>query len=243
MFRWTALLLAAPLLIAAAPLDEFRDALMKDDTAAAKKIAEAASAAGDPEGHAMLASLYANGAGVKRDPARALALYRQAAEAGLPLGQWRLGLMLDAGEGLDAPQPEEAFKWIKAAADQNFAPALTSLAVLYAEGRGTGQDFFEAMRNYQRAAAIGQAHAFYGLGVMNMRGQAAPEDIGEGLAFMFVAATLGDPSASDTLRALVPELDPSLDAALATRGNEIAAQYLRRNIGLTAEGLAPYRAK
>jgi len=62
-----------------------------------------------------LGDLYFNGRGVPNDVAEARALYRKAAERGHPLGQYRLGRMMQEGYAgrLD---PVEAFKWLSLAA-------------------------------------------------------------------------------------------------------------------------------
>ena len=54
---------------------------------------------------------------------------------------------------------EEAFKWFKRAADQNYPDAEENLGIMYEKGLGEKQDYFEAVRWYQSAADHGDVQA------------------------------------------------------------------------------------
>lgn len=63
-----------------------------------------------------LGAMYATGRGVERDYEKAVELYQQAAEQGLPQAQYSLGIMFENGKGVgkDLTRAEELFR--KAAA-------------------------------------------------------------------------------------------------------------------------------
>jgi TPR repeat protein len=69
---------------------------------------EAAAAAGSPHALFLLGNAYRAGAGVERDPARALALYRQAGERGDATALQTLALALRYGELGLAPDEDAA---------------------------------------------------------------------------------------------------------------------------------------
>jgi len=136
-----------------------------------------------------LAYYYETGAFLPRDPARALELYRKAAQQGDALAAWLAGRICFLGTGA-LHDPEAARKWLKIAADQKNpfgayylgrlmadkdytkAPALYKIAAdqglpqaqyLYAkalkDGHGIAQDRFAAYLWYTIAADAGFAAA------------------------------------------------------------------------------------
>ena len=69
----------------------------------------------DAIGHYFLGFCYANGAGVKKDAAEAVRMYRKAAEQNLAQAQCSLGLCYYQGEGV-AKNAVEAYAWFSMAA-------------------------------------------------------------------------------------------------------------------------------
>ena len=155
----------------------------------------------DPEGYEALAWFYDEGRVVARDYRKAAELFRRAAEAGLRHSQWRLGVMLDLGEGVEA-DPEQAFRWLARSAEQGYAKAMVSMGVMHATGRGTPVDYTKAMQFYLRAAAAGEPHGYYGVGILYARGEGVREDEEEALAWLGAAAFLGDEEAKRVFGAL-----------------------------------------
>ncbi len=64
-----------------------------------------------------------------------------------------------------AKDEEEAVKWYRKAAEQEYASAQYTLGVRYASGRGVGKDEEEAVRWYRKAAKQDAKAALRGLGV------------------------------------------------------------------------------
>ena len=102
--------------------------------------------------------MYANGQGVPRDYAEAVAWYKKAAEQGHAVAQAGLGFMYADGQGV--PQDyARAVAWYKKAAEQGDADAQTNLGVMYANGRGVPQDYARAHMWWNLAAALGYERA------------------------------------------------------------------------------------
>ena len=58
------------------------------------------------------------------------------AEAGLPRAMFNVGLMLDKGEGVEAPDYPAAADWYRRAADAGHGLAANNLCNMYTVGRG-----------------------------------------------------------------------------------------------------------
>ena len=94
-----------------------------------KKAAEQ----GAPDAQALLAELYNEGQGVKKDHERGLRWMLMAAGQGLARAQYHAGVMLFYGRGISQDHTA-GVRWIQAAAEQNFAPAQYILGAAYRQG-------------------------------------------------------------------------------------------------------------
>jgi len=113
--------------------------------------------------------------------------------------------------------------WFRKAINQGSTNAMASLAVMHASGRGVEQDFAEAERLYREAARQGNRAGFYGLGVLHSNGQGVVQDPVEGLAWMLVAATLGDERGREAAEAYGLPHDETVRAV--ERANVLAREY------------------
>ena len=93
--------------------------------------------------------------------------FKPLAEQGDELAQYKLGIMYDAGRGVEK-DGEEAFKWYEKAAGQGNAVAQSKLGLMYEIGEDIGQDDEEAFEWHRKAAKQGNALSQYKLGVMYM---------------------------------------------------------------------------
>ena len=218
------LLTAMALALAAPDTDEWFMALLNaQQPEEAIAYLERGVAQDDPDSANILAQLYDQGDMlVEQDHARAAQLYRQAAQGGIAYAQWRLGVVMDLGEGVES-NPQAAIQWFSLAAAQDFADALVSLAVMHATGRGTRQDYAKALDLYERAARAGAMHGFYGLGVMHALGEGVAADPQEAMAYLIIADTMGVEDAGRVLGSDI-FLDVDVDAA-RDRATEIFEQY------------------
>ncbi|WP_422650805.1 hypothetical protein OJJOAM_003897 [Cupriavidus sp. H18C1] len=106
---------------------------------------------GDAWAQAYLGQRYLHGAGVPRDPVRALHWIQSAADQGNAFGAYLLGWMYDAGNGV--PQDSaRAVALYREAAKKNLSAAEYALGVAYETGRGVETDYLLAMTWYRRAA-------------------------------------------------------------------------------------------
>ena len=86
--------------------------------------------------------------------AEAVKWYRKAAEQGLALAQYNLGVSYANGLGV-SQNYTEAVKWYRKAAEQGYAAAQYNLGRCYANGQGVPQSFTEAEKWYRKAAEQG----------------------------------------------------------------------------------------
>ena len=93
----------------------------------------------------------------------------------------------------------EAKDWFERAARQGYAPAEVNLAVMYANGWGTAQNYGAALEWLHRAADQHFARAYYNLGVLYLGGKGVPQDYAEALKWFRLGAEAGDSSAETNL--------------------------------------------
>jgi TPR repeat protein len=84
---------------------------------------------GHAEAQFNLGLFYAEGNGVRPDPAEAVKWWGLAANQGLAEAQFNLGLMYMKGEGIDENQDEAVRLW-RLSASQGFTQAIALLKVL-----------------------------------------------------------------------------------------------------------------
>lgn len=101
--------------------------------------AAATDAQQDPTTLYVLGARYADGIGVAPDPARAVALWRKAAEQGHAESQVSLGWMYTLGQGV-AQDPVAAVQWYQRAALQGHAAGQLYLGVKLRDGEGIERD-------------------------------------------------------------------------------------------------------
>lgn len=119
-----------------------------------------AAEAGSPEAQFELAKLYEKGLGVEPDPARALALYRQAAEQDFADAINDLGFMNYQG-GLGLPKnPEAALALFERAADLRHPQAMFNFAALIDDGLIPSKTSADAARYLYEALRSGSKDVF-----------------------------------------------------------------------------------
>ncbi len=110
---------------------------------------------GDDESRLALALLYEYGEqGVARDPEKAVALFLQAGEVGIPVACLYLGIKYENGSGV-VRDPAVAGNWYGCAARKGWAMAQFFLAELYEKGKGVRQDNCLALAWYGLAEEQG----------------------------------------------------------------------------------------
>ena len=127
---------------------------------------------GPPRAQTLAAATYATSG----DYAKALDLYRKAAENGDDQAQETLGFIYTSGPYAEWRKvvPTDlslGVAWLRRAVESDNSNAEYSLASLYKDGRGVIQDYKEAVRLYQMAAEQGHSDSQYSLGTMYLNGQ------------------------------------------------------------------------
>lgn len=102
-------------------------------------------------------------------PAEVTALYKRAAELGLPAAMLALAKAYDTGSGVETSLAEAA-RWYGKAADRGNAAAQVALGTMYERGEGVAQNMNEAVRLYRRAADNGDAAGLTSLAYLSYQG-------------------------------------------------------------------------
>ncbi|GLJ25927.1 hypothetical protein SUGI_0497020 [Cryptomeria japonica] len=100
----------------------------------------------------LVAENLANITGSEHDFHRAYNFIQDAAESGHAEAQWRVGLFLELGLGVEKNE-KEAIKWYEAAARQNYVCAFVELGRCYKQGRGV-EKWHDLSAEYCRKACI-----------------------------------------------------------------------------------------
>lgn len=110
------------------------------------------------------------------DYATALREFTTAAEAGLDLAQYNLGILYYLGQGVEQNYAQ-ALRWTLAAAEQGHVNAQFNLASLYYYGTGTAVDYAQALRWNLAAAEAQHAGAQHSLAKMYELGEGTEVDL------------------------------------------------------------------
>lgn len=151
--------------------------LGQNNTREGVRLLGAAANAGHTEARFLMATLLLHGrGGVVKDEARALAIYREQADAGDPRAQNALGQMLLNGQG-GPKNAAEAVRWFTRAAEQNFAAAQSNLGYAYAHGEGVASDKRRALEYFMKAAEQGAVGAQHNVAWMYQHGEGTPANM------------------------------------------------------------------
>ena len=109
---------------------------------------------------------------------RAMQLLSPLAQIGNAEAQYRVAVMYQNGLGM-AVNEKEAYRWMRAAAEQNHGLAQHGLGFMLMEGECTTQDSEAAISWFRRAAEQGLAGSQATLGMMYREGRGVPQDEAE----------------------------------------------------------------
>src|SRR5207245_2693972 len=130
------------------------------------------------------------GEGVAGDAVKAHEWRLKAADAGLPVAMFLVGRDYEFGSGV-GKDADEAWRWCRKAALRGNAPALTRLGIDAMQA----QELNEAVKHFEAAAALGNASAFYHLGVLYAHGRGVKKDENHAAELYRRGAEAGDPAA------------------------------------------------
>ncbi len=150
-------------------------------------LLQRAANAGIPVAQFNLAQAYQDGVGTEPDAAQALALYRQAAEGGYLGATQRLAQMLEAGEGVGAPDFGDAAEHWRALAATGDADAAYTLATRLRDGDAVPAHDRELIDLYGQAIEAGHALAAYAFAELLRDGHHVQADAERALHFAYLA--------------------------------------------------------
>jgi hypothetical protein len=129
---------------------------------------------GNMEAQRVLGCNYRHSILGKSDLEEAVKWYRLAARQGDETSQVALAeICLERG---DTQSYEEAFWWLREAADQESAEACLLLGECYEKGNGVRQDYLQAAAWYAKGDEIGNFECTLRLGVLYHHGKGVPQD-------------------------------------------------------------------
>ncbi|UCE89347.1 MAG: sel1 repeat family protein [Pseudomonadota bacterium] len=158
-------------------------------------------------------------AAAQGDHAQAASMFQKAAQQGLALAQYRLGVMFTDGSGVKQDYAAAAGWLYKAAAQENM-PAQHELAILYHEGKGVSQNHAQAAQLWHKAALKGFAAAQYKLAALYSYGQGVQRDYVQAHMWYHLAAIGGQKMACDERDAVATHLTPEQLAESARRARK-----------------------
>ena len=140
----------------------------------------------------------------------------------------------------------EALGWFQKSAMNGYAPAQVNLAVMYANGWGSPQNYGVALRWLRAASEQHYPRAEYNLGILYMQGTGVRQDYHEAFRWFQRAADAGDTSAQTNLGYLYDRgLGVTADAAAAVswytkaaKAGDPLGQYNLADMYLRGEGVA-----
>lgn len=227
MIRW----LAPVLLLATAPAT----AQMTRTELAAKL--ETLGEKGNAEALYHLGMMRHLGLGMPKDPAAALDLFRNAAEAGDPLAAFMLGSYHQGiAPELIAIDKAEALKWKSVAAEAGYALAQHDVARLHFEAG----EIDLALEWLTRAAQQGEVNALRALASLH-NSDAIPKDAARTFAYYTLAMkqTIEPPQKQ---RDWIAEFTGTMSAEDKARGEAIVADWKIEQTPLTAKARSGLRA-
>jgi len=160
---------------------------------------------GYPQGFYALARSYEQGWGVKKDPARALALYKAAFDAGHIAASLKIGNAFQLGRGGPVDY-EMAAAWYAVGARKGFADSEVALAVLYDSGKGVAKDPKKVADLAHAAALQKDAFGMVFLGMIYSTGNGVKVDKKRALDWFRLAHAYGNPQAQKLALPLAEEL-------------------------------------
>jgi hypothetical protein len=134
-----------------------------------------------------LGAAHEAGRGVPQDAARAVTLYRQAAEQGHVHGAYALARAYAHGLGV-ARDTQEAERWYRMAAEAGLPEAQNNLGHLYEHGANGEPDVARALEWYGRAARSGLTIAQVNLGMLYEAGLGVGRDDREAVRWFTLGA-------------------------------------------------------
>lgn len=135
-----------------------------------------------------------------------------------------LGVIYELGLNVK-PDPQQAVKWYRLAAEQGYASGQVHLGRMYARGTGVEQDYAQARKWYARAAEQGLSDAQVLLGEMYQNGLGVERDRMQAWAW-FNTASANDMNLPATEKR--NQLGSKMTASQLQQAEALSSQYLKK---------------
>lgn len=153
---------------------------------------------------------------------RAFRAQFELAQGGKADDQYQLACLYHAGKGT-LPDPVEAAKWCRKAAEQGHLQAMTSLAGSYRDGDGVEEDEGEMLSWLRKAAKLGDADAQFEVSVYLQHRNSDKSDLAEAAVWLKKAAEQGHPVAQGNLGSQIMQSDDPAKKEEAVRWFKLSA--------------------
>ena len=167
----------------------------------------------------------------QKDYKKALEIFEKLARAGNVEAMFNLAKMVQAGYGIEKPDPVAALAWYKLAADTDPLrgdPAF-HVGILLIRGEGVKEDPAMAYQYFAKAARTNHIDAQYNAGVMKYEAIGIPEDKIEGTMWFMLAARVGYPPAISAREKAFGELKPAQLEEAQKKANLVIAEIEKNN--------------
>lgn len=162
---------------------------------------------GDSESQFKLATLYAQGQGVKRNMRTSVNWLQSAADQGHLEAQYNLGSAFQYGNGVKV-NVETAFNWYLVSANNGFAKSQRNLAHMFETGTGVDVDFDSAYLWFLKSAGQGITGSQLKVGLMLLEGKGTNLDEERAVTWIRQSAEHGNADAQFALGSIFEEKDP-----------------------------------
>ncbi|APX14301.1 tetratricopeptide repeat protein [Tateyamaria omphalii] len=213
-----------------------RGDIVPPDTERALRWLTAAAEGGNTEAQFFLANALRTGEGSQQDTAAAFRWYRRAAEQNLPIAQRILGTAYMTGNAALQKNEQEAYRWLKSAADAGDPGAMFNLAIGLSREFETLTDDAQAASYLKAASDADLARATFMLAQFTESGRGVPEDLRAAALLYRTAFEQGDTRGAVRLGQLTgqgaledmvpPHFSVPWTVAAAQQGDEGALNWL-----------------
>ena len=198
---------------------------------AAAYSCEEAAWNGDSESQFKLASLYAQGQGIKRNMRTSVNWLQAAADQGHLEAQYNLASAFQHGNGVKIDL-EAALNWYLVSAKNGFAKSQRNLAHMFETGTGVDVDLNSAYLWFLRSAEQGISASQLKVGLMLLEGKGTNPDEEKAVTWIRQSAESGNADAQFALGSILEGEDPDESVSLYEKAIDQDHVYAMYNLAV-----------
>lgn len=177
---------------------------------------------GNAEAQYHLGMMFNNGIGVEKNPKKAFEWFQRSADGGDPFGAYKLGCYFSGQfKGVVPVNKEKALEFKLIAARAGYSLAQHDVGILF-YGQ---QNYDEALKWWEAAAAQGYPSALYNLSVIYKEGKAVQKDHGRAYAYFKLAKLAAEGKINSNAQATLDELARELNADDLKKAEQFVSQW------------------